>query len=412
MSRVLVLARELPYPPNAGDRIVTYGFLSALARRGHDVHLLAYAREDEADDVTALREVCTSVERVAPPEPPLSMPTPLVKAARYALGRSHVMEMFDSPAFREAARQRVRDVAPAVVLAQHPYIGRVFLDDGVAQAVKNTGARQVTNAHVVEYAAHERHREYADDLMTRGELALEVPRLREAELAVYEQSDRTLVLGEEDRRELADRVPGPVQRQRVALDVDDYDPASHDETVPNRLLFFGSYDWFPNEDAALYLGERILPILREQRPAVEVLLAGRGVTPAVRALDEKPNARVLGEVDDLASLVRTAAAVVAPLRIGGGVRIKVLESMAWGVPVVTTGQGFEGVEATPGDDLLVVDDPEAFATETAALLGDPERRRLLARNGRETIKERYDIRTVSPQLEANLGLQQQTSLRR
>lgn len=402
MNRVLLLARELPYPPNAGDRIVTHGFVRALVDRGHEVHVLAYARPGDDEAAAALREDCTTLRRV--PGPDRRFPTPVRKAARYARGRSHVMAMFDSAAFREATADRVRDVAPDAVLAQHPYMGQVFRDERVDAAIESVDARRVTNAHVVEYVAHERQRDFADDLRTRAELALEIPRLREAELAVYEASDRTLVLGDEDRRELSPRVSGPVTTQRVILDPDRYQPAEADDEVRGRLLFFGSYDWFPNEDGITYFCEEAFPAVRRARPDAELLVAGRGAPPSVRALGDEPDVEFVGEVDDLESLARTASAVVAPIQVGGGVRIKVLESMAWGVPVVTTPGGFEGVEATPGEDLLVAEGATSLADATVELLDDGERRRALRTSARETIEERYSVDAVAGELESTFGL--------
>ncbi|MFC7157378.1 glycosyltransferase family 4 protein [Halomarina halobia] len=400
MSRVLLLARELPHPPNAGDRIVTYGFVRALAARGHDVHVLAYRRDDDEPSASALREYCASVRRVPSADSPL--PPTARKALNYARGRSDVMAMFDSWAFRVVAAHRVREVDPDVVLAQHPYIGQVVRDDRVARAIDEAGARVVTNAHVVEYAAHRRYRECTDDPRTRAELALEIPLLRASERAVYDASDRTLVLGERDRERL-DGV-GDVRVQRVALDADDYRPADPADAVPDRLLFFGSYNWFPNRDGIAWFVEDILPTVRRARPDVELLVAGRGAPESVRALGDRPNVRFAGEVGDLAPLVRSASAVVAPLRVGGGVRIKVLESMAWGAPVVTTPSGFEGVQATPGDDLLVPDSTGGFADATVRVLEDDRLRERIARNARETVRERYSTDAVADRLEENLGL--------
>ena len=402
MSRILLLARELPYPPNAGDRVVTYGVLRALAERGHDVHVLAYERDGDYAHAGALAKLTTSVERVVSADARLA--PPIRKLSRYVRGQSDVMEMFDSEALRAAVAASVRDLSPDVVLAQHPYVGQVFRDPQVTDAIGAVGARTVTNAHVVEYAAHERQREYTDSVGTRAELAFEIPRLRAAEIAVYEASDRTLVLGEEDRRELVSRGVDPVDVQRVPLEVERYTAADPDEAVSGRLLFFGSYDWFPNVDGITWFCEDVLPTVREAHPDVELLVAGRGAPESVRELGDLRNVEFRGEVEDLASLVRTASAVVAPLQVGGGVRIKVLESMAWGVPVVTTPQGFEGVAADPGTDLLVADGASALAEEIVGLLGDRGRRRELAGNARETVRERYGLDAVADELERNLGL--------
>lgn len=426
MSSVLFLTRELPYPPNAGDRIVTYGFINALARRGHEVHVLGYERPDDDAAADALESVCASVGRVPPSKSPL--PPPLRKAVRAAMGQSDVMAMFDSGALAEAAAVHVRTLEPDVVVAQHPYVGQVFQADAVERALAATAAEPVTSAHVVEYAAHRRQRRHAADLRSRVALAAEVPRLRREELAVYERSRRTLVLGREDREELAGRVSGPVRRQRVGLDVERYETAAsppeqeQEERVAlpdgargrdvadgggsrdDRVLFFGSYDWFPNADAVRHLCEDVFPEIRAAHPAVELVLAGRGADEEIAGYGDRGGVTFHGEVDDLASLVRSAAAVVAPLRVGGGTRIKVLETMAWGVPVVTTPAGAEGIEATPGEDLHVADSTEAFAAQTARLLADPAERARMGANARETIERRYSIDAIGGELERYLGL--------
>ncbi len=430
MSTVLFLTRELPYPPDAGDRIVTYGYVRGLAERGHEVHVLTHRSSESPADVAALREHCASVVRV--PSEDSRLPPTARKLTRTVLGRSDVMAMFDSTAIREATPRRIAALEPDVVLAQHPYMGRLFRDEAVRRAAREAGAGLVTNAHVVEYTAHERHREYADDRPTRAELTLEIPRLRREELAAYQASDLTLVLGDEDRRRLRDRGVGRVSREHVGLEIDSYEPAplppaadgrgeresgfgtSGDESGcesraggdGDRIVFFGSYDWFPNEDAALVFADRVFPRIRDACPDAKLALAGRGATDEIRTLGERPSVTFRGEVDDLESFVREAAVMVAPLRVGGGIRIKVLESMAWRLPIVTTMQGFEGVEATPGEDLRVADGWDEFVDATVKLLQNPAERRRLASNARETIVDRYAVDTVASDLEATLGLEE------
>lgn len=400
MASVLVVTREPPYPPNAGDRIVTFGFVRALVERGHDVHLLTYDRDGSCP--AALRSVCESVTVVSQLETRLP---PRARKLRHLLTlRSDVMGMFDSTALRDGARRAIRSLAPDAVLAQHPYVGQIFRDDEVRRALRAADSRAVTNAHVVEYAAHERYRRMAEERNRRLELALEVPRLRREELAAYDAADRTLVLGAEDRAELVGRVSGPVRHQHVGLDVAEYAPSERGESNAKRLLFFGSYGWFPNRDAATHLVERILPEIRNRCPDAELALVGRGATEEIRELGERPGVSFVGEVENLDGWVRDASVVVAPLRIGGGTRLKILESMAWGTPVVTTPAGFEGVDARSRVDVAVAETPESFAAATAALLNSAGERRRLGRNARRRIERLYSIRAAGDELESNLGL--------
>ncbi|RBI62206.1 hypothetical protein DMJ13_10005 [halophilic archaeon] len=394
---VLVVTRDLPYPPNAGDRVVTHGFLRALSVRGHAVHLLAYGGDDERDRARALGDTCASVALAANGTD--DTPATVRKLRHWLSGRSDVMGMFDSPALRTGVRDRVRALDPDVVLAEHPYVAQVFRDEEVRDAVADADARLVTNAHVVEYDVHERYRELAPPREC-AELAAEIPLLRREELAAYRASDRTLVLGREDRAELDDRVED-VRYQPVGLPVAEYDALTGSEEP--RLLFFGSYEWFPNRDAAAWLAEHF-PKVRERRPDAELVLAGRDAPESVRALDDRPGVSVVGEVDDLAAEVSRAAVVVAPLRVGGGTRLKILESMAWGASVVTTPAGFEGVDARPGEDLLVADDAASFVAGVVRLLDSPAERRRIGRNARERVAERYSIPRAGARLERNLGL--------
>lgn len=425
VATVLVLAREVPHPPTAGDRVVTHGFVRGLAERGHAVHVLALGRESDRERARALAAVAESVRLV--PRTKSRLPAPLRKLRNYAAGRSDVMAMFETPGLVAAVRERLRALAPDAVLAEHPYIGQVFRDSAVRRVADESGARLVTNAHVVEFAVHDRYRDLAPDLGTRVELALETPRLRREERAVYEASDRVLVLGAGDRAALvAAGVETPVAVQHVALDPDEYDPAPEAEASSTRsvfgvssagpgsdasnagpgsdLLFFGSYGWFPNVDAVTAFVDAAWPDIRAERPETRFVVAGRNATDAVRAVADRPGVTFVGEIPDLGRAVRNAAAVVVPLRVGGGTRLKVLESMAWGAPVVTTAAGFEGVDARPDADVAVADDWDGFADRAVELLDAPERRARLGRNARRRIEQVYALDDAAAELEANLGL--------
>ena len=414
MAAILVLARETPYPPDTGDRIVTYGFVRGLVERGHAVHVVAYGRESDRERAESLADRASSVRLV--PRAKSRLPARLRKLRNHAAGRSDVMAMFDSPSLVAAAREQIGALDPDVVLAQHPYVGQVFRDSGVRRIAERSGATLVTNAHVVEFAVHRRFRGFAPDLETRLELALETPRLRREELAAYEASDRVLVLGTEDREELLDAgVETPVATQHVPLDSDEYECESeridreNDEPGPEidgatDLLFFGSYGWFPNVDAVRTFAATAWPQIRSARPDARFVVAGRDAPASVRALDDRPGVSFVGEIPDLGRAVRDAAMVVAPLRIGGGTRLKVLESMAWGAPVVTTTAGFEGVDARPGAEVAVAADRDAFADRVVELLDSPKRRARLGRNARRRIERVYAPEAVTTDLEANLGV--------
>lgn len=154
----------------------------------------------------------------------------------------------------------------------------------------------------------------------------------------------------------------------------------------------------PNVDAAIYFVRSILPLIREQIPEVGLSIVGHVPTREVQDLAEAPRVRVTGFVDDVLPYYRDAAAVVVPLRAGGGTRLKVLEAMALGRPVVSTSIGSEGLAVTSGENLMLADDPASFAASVVTLLRDASMRQRLSENGRRLVEEFYDWRLLGAQL--------------
>jgi glycosyltransferase involved in cell wall biosynthesis len=169
---------------------------------------------------------------------------------------------------------------------------------------------------------------------------------------------------------------------------------------PDTVVFLGNYTHPPNVDAALWLGREIMPRLRRVRPGVRLTLAGAYAPAEVQALAGK-DIRVLGYVSDAEALMRRHAVVMAPVRTGGGMRMKVLHAMALGKPVVTTPRGTEGLatgERLP--PLAVADDEESMARLTAQLLADADAREKLGVAARRYVEEHHSPRAYASRLEA------------
>jgi glycosyltransferase involved in cell wall biosynthesis len=166
-----------------------------------------------------------------------------------------------------------------------------------------------------------------------------------------------------------------------------------------ELLFLGNYTHPPNVDGALWLGREIMPILRTRCPGVRLSIAGPWPPPEVRAL-AATDVRVEGLVEDLTPCFERAAVVIAPLRIGGGMRMKVVEAMAFGRPVVTTPRGAEGIFDAATDSLVVAEDTTGLAAAAARLLESPADRNALGARARQAAEERFSPRAYARRLEA------------
>lgn len=197
-------------------------------------------------------------------------------------------------------------------------------------------------------------------------------------------------------RELAPEVAPRVRVSPFGVTLPREGPRRDDAT---ELLFVGNYSHHPNVDAALWFGREVMPLLRERRTGARLVLAGPLAPPCVRAL-AADDVIVAGTVEDIGEAFARAAVVVAPVRVGGGQRMKVLEAMAYGCAVVTTPRGAAGLEPREEVPLLVAETPEDTADAVAALLADPVSRAALGARARAFVEARFGPAAVAERLEA------------
>lgn len=224
-------------------------------------------------------------------------------------------------------------------------------------------------------------------------------RVRTKELGVVRSADSTIAVTEDEAELLRRAVPGA--SVHVLPNVHALRPANPGPEGRTGLLFVGGFEHRPNEDAVLYLISDLMPDLRKVIPGVRLRVVGAAPTESVRNL-AGPDVEVLGWVGDLSPLYARSRVFVAPLRYGAGMKGKVGESMAFGLPVVTTAVGAEGFGLTNGKHLLVADEPIAFAEQVRRLYVDDHLWTAVSTNGRIFIEENYGEAAARSRLEAIL----------
>jgi len=163
-------------------------------------------------------------------------------------------------------------------------------------------------------------------------------------------------------------------------------------------------DWAPNVDGVTYFLEEILPLIRKRQPDCPVVLVGREPSAALAELAARAGGvRLTGTVDDVRPYLWDAAVSIVPLRIGGGTRLKIFESMAAHVPVVSTSIGAEGLPVVPGQHILIGDNPATFAENCIEILGNRKLRDAVSADGLELVWSRFSWEQVSRSFEAALG---------
>lgn len=385
--RILFLTPEPPYPPHGGGRILTCHAIRALAQR-HEVAVLSLYHHDPAPELT-----------------PLGAPTTLVRAR----GKWHLPSMlracvdparpykalrFGPSALRERLRALLAAARYDVIHLQTFY---------PAEAL-----RGLETPPVVHYAENAEGRLLAQLAQhTRNPLLRLAARLEARRVTAYERElgrrcARTLAISPQDRARLVEDGHDPAKTFVLPpyIDTEALAPQPARDGDPRcEFVFVGRMSYYPNADAALWLGREIMPRVWRRLPAARLAIVGQGPPRAVRALAHDPRVTVTGWVADAASYVRGADVCLAPLRLGGGVRLKILEAAAQGKAMVATPLAAEGLLLTHDAAIALAADADTFADAACALLHDAARREQLGRCARHAVVQHYDYRRVVPQLE-------------
>jgi glycosyltransferase involved in cell wall biosynthesis len=255
--------------------------------------------------------------------------------------------------------------------------------------------------HNVEYQIWKRLAAIERSPLKRALLEIEWRKVMSREAAVCAAADLTIAVSEDDRRRLSQLAP-VARTAAIPTGVDTaYFHRNGTPEVPGRIVFTGSMDWRPNEDAVMYFIDTMLPAIRREVPEASLAIVGRNPTAHLRAVAERAGALVSGTVDDVRPWMAEASVCVVPLRAGGGTRLKIFEALAMERPVVSTTVGAEGLALLPGREYIAADDPHAFAREVVALLRDSGRRRALGRAGRRLVEDNYSWGHVAREFEAH-----------
>jgi glycosyltransferase involved in cell wall biosynthesis len=171
---------------------------------------------------------------------------------------------------------------------------------------------------------------------------------------------------------------------------------------PKKILFLGSLDFYPNIDSLYYLRESIMPIVWQTDPEASLVITGRNPSQTILEFDSDPRIEIIANPEDIGQVAKGCYLTIVPMRIGSGTRIKILHSMALGLPVVSTRLGCEGLRVADGENILIRDTPEQFAAAVLNLLIDSGLASKLRTAGRKLVEEQYDWSLIFEQLENEL----------
>ncbi len=389
--RILFLQNRPLFPANTGGRIRTLNVLRHLAR-WHDITYLCNAPPGDEQHLLPMRELGLRVEAVPRPETPWGGLRFYAAMARNLLSPLpfNVAKHFDP-----ALRARARDL-----LASERY--DLVICDFLQTALHVLGLEApatVLFQHNVEAQILRRHAETAPGWLRRRYMARQWRRMRRFEAEAGRRFDTVIAVSEPDRaffeKEYGWRQVSAID---TGVDTDYFRPAEADGQE-DRVLFLGSLDWLPNQEGVKDFVRHVWPLVRRRRPRATFQLVGRNPSREVVTLRAVDGVEVVGTVPDVRPYLAGAAAVVVPLLVGGGTRLKIFEAMAMGKAVVSSTVGCEGLPVTAGEHLLVEDAPAAFADAVVRLLTSPRERAGLGAAARRLVCERFGAEAVARQFD-------------
>jgi glycosyltransferase involved in cell wall biosynthesis len=381
------------WPSNTGGRVRSLQIISELSRRHRVTLVTTHGSGDDPNGLALQLPRCDRVASIPFVVPKLGDPEFPFAVARSWLSTYPV----DLWKWRV---ERIRREVDTVIAEDGVDVCVADFLFAAANVPLGGPVPVVLFEHNVEYLIWKRLSAIEPSPLRRALFEVEWRKLRAREAAACAAADLTVAVSDQDRQRLAALVPHAATASiPTGVDTSYFKPEGRPELAA-RLVFTGSMDWHPNEDAVLYFADAILPLIRREIPETSLAVVGRRPTDRLRAAAERAGILVTGTVDDVRPYIDEAAVYVVPLRAGGGTRLKIFEALAMAKPVVSTTVGAEGLALTPRE-FVAADDPQSFAAAVVSLLRDPHRRRWLGDAGRRLVQERYSWAQVAIEFETH-----------
>lgn len=390
--RVLLISRCPPFPLHLGDRLIVHHVARELAARGHQIDLLAfYDRDSDLTDILQYRALFNDVQLIR------ESPRRAVSYAQRLLLPGHMFptrcEDSWSPEMWRAIEARVQGASYELV--------HLF---GGIQVYEFRALVEKLPTLIVSYESYalflERALLQAPNLAAKLKVSLQLEAARRFEAGMFKGYGRVVVLTEKDAdalRRLDASLPLVVIPNGIDLDFFTPDPTLAPDSTPN-IVFVGNYEYSPNAEGAHWLATEIFPQVQRRIAGVQLYLVGNAPPPTLTALNSGP-IHVTGRVPDVRPYLQRASAFVSPLRVGAGIKNKILEAMAMGAPIVATPLSADGIGLREGEHILFGESADQLAEAIVRLLGNLHLSNAMRAANRALIEARFTWKTVADQYE-------------
>ena len=386
--KILFLSPTVPFPLTDGGRIRVFNLLKQITQKSEVTLLTLETQSTDAEGVAELQQLGIQVHLVpsAPTLPRVSLGT-LLKA--FLRRQPITVARYDLSAYRQKFRE---------LLATETFDLVHYEMFHTAQLHTETDLPGVLSQQNVDSAIWRRLCSETENPFYKFAYWTQQLAFQRYERVLSPKFEAVTCTSDIDaavfQRHCADDV---IEIIPNGVDVTHYLPDFTSE-VPAHLIYIGSMDWYPNEDAVGFFADEVLPRIQERVPDVRFSIVGGNPSARVQKLAEREGVVVTGRVPEIKPYFAEATVFVVPLRIGSGTRLKILEALAMGKAIVSTSVGAEGLDLRDGEEVFIADEPATFADAVTRLLTDVPLRRRIGKNGRTRVEQDYDWRSIGEKL--------------
>lgn len=386
----------MPYPPFRGDKLKIFNLALQLSQQ-HELHLLTMA--ENAEDVHSAKVLTEFTIQTAQGDRPLFHAVEFIYRPKWKSALSALLGVFQrrpiqvaffrSRRFNNKLQHTLNHQSFDAIHVQHLRMSQYFEDGAPQSAILD-----LPDAFSLYW---KRRVEAAKTPWDRLFRQAEYQRMKDYEQRMLPKFRTSLVCSSEDQAYLQQLGINNVGILPNGVNIDSFLPQGESAIIQNRILFTGNMDYAPNIDAVQYFVEDILPLIVEDIPAVEFIVAGQRPVKAVQAL-ASDRVKITGFIPNLAEEYAKAHVVVSPLRIGAGTQNKVLEALAMNQAVVCSQVGFAGLGLENGKGILMANNPRDFADHVLSILKDDNLRKQLGETGGTHVRETFAWSAIAKQL--------------
>ncbi len=385
--KILILSNKPPYPPKDGGSIAIYNLAKGLATLGNEVHILAMNTskhrlkkilQPNIDNLTIQYvDVNTDIK-------------PLALLINLFFSRiPYTASRFYSNQFKETLIELINKTNYDIIQLEGPYLGFY-----ISSIRKITSTPIVIRAHNIEHEIWKRVAIHEKNPILRFYYSNLSKRIIRFERNILSQSDGILPITERDYQAFKNfGITLPMEVAPVAVELIN---TRRNLTQQRAIMFLGALDWAPNQEGIIWFVEKVWPFVLNKNAYLVFHIAGRNAPLWLqKKLTDTRNVLFHGEVEKSSDFLETADIMVVPILSGSGMRVKIIEAMAYGKVVITTTIGAEGIPVENGKQLIVIDEPQKMAYSIIQLLEHPKSMEEIAKNAFNFVRETFDINNIA-----------------